>query len=318
MASRIKPLTESGILAALTVIMAVIGVYVPFLGVVAILLWPLPIIVLIVRHGLRWGMMSVLVSAILTGALLEPVVAVRLALAFGPGGIVLGYGYRQKWSGVRTFTSGVVASLLAKAAALALVAYITGLQPFDMQFDMMDESFASAVGMYESIGMTPEQIAAAKDNFQGNMRVLRLMLPLLIFFMGLMDMALNFIVAGQLLKRLGHTVPTFPPFAEWRLPGVFMYLYCFALLGMYWGETRQIELLYKASLNLTMLSTFAGIIEGFSLLRAAQQHYHWPKLLMTICSVLIFFNGFLMQILSFTGLLDMVFDYRSRMWGKKR
>ncbi len=260
MASRIKPLTESGILAAVTVIMAMIGVYVPFLGIFAILLWPLPIVVLIVRHGLRWGLMSVIVSAVLTAALLEPVVAVRLALAFGPGGIALGYGYRQGWSGVRTFSGGVVASLLAKSAALALVAYITGLQPFDMQFNMMDESFGSAVTMYESIGMTPDQIEMARENFQTNMTLLRQMLPLLIFFMGLMDISLNFIVAGQLLKRLGHKVPTFPPFAEWRLPGAFMYLYCFALLGMYWGRTREIELLYRMSLNLSMLSTFAGMI----------------------------------------------------------
>ena len=318
MGSRIKPLTESGILAALTVIMAAIGVYVPFLGVIAILMWPLPVIVLIVRHGMRWGVMAVVVSAVLTAALLEPVVAVRLPLAFGPGGIALAYGYRHKWPAVRIFTAGVVASLLAKAAALALVAYITGVQPFEMQFNMMDESFASAVGMYESIGMNAEQIAAAEQNFKANMTILRLLLPLLLFFMGLMDTTLNFILGGKLLQRLGNPVPTFPPFVEWRLPGAFMYIYCFALLGMYWAQTREIELLYKACVNLSMLATFAGMIEGFALLKAAQQHYRWPAIAVTIASVLMFFSSFLMQMLSFTGLLDMVFDYRTRLWGKKR
>ena len=41
-----KSMTESGLLAAITVITALIGVYVPLLGTVAILLWPLPILVL--------------------------------------------------------------------------------------------------------------------------------------------------------------------------------------------------------------------------------------------------------------------------------
>ena len=51
---KIKPVTESGILSAITVVMALIGVYVPVVGWVAALVWPLPIILLIVRHGLRW------------------------------------------------------------------------------------------------------------------------------------------------------------------------------------------------------------------------------------------------------------------------
>ena len=63
MATRVTSMTESGLLAAITVVMALIGVYVPLLGTVAILMWPLPILILIVRHGLRWGVMAVVVSA---------------------------------------------------------------------------------------------------------------------------------------------------------------------------------------------------------------------------------------------------------------
>ena len=80
MATRVTSMTESGLLAAITVVMALIGVYVPLLGTVAVLMWPLPILVLIVRHGLRWGVMAVVVSGVLTAALVEPVVSLRLAL----------------------------------------------------------------------------------------------------------------------------------------------------------------------------------------------------------------------------------------------
>ena len=58
---RITPLTESGLLSALTVILALAAVYLPVVGVVASLVWAIPIIVLVVRHGLRWGVMAVLV-----------------------------------------------------------------------------------------------------------------------------------------------------------------------------------------------------------------------------------------------------------------
>ena len=59
---RITPLTESGLLSALTVILALAAVYLPVVGVVASLVWAIPVIVLVVRHGLRWGAMAVLVS----------------------------------------------------------------------------------------------------------------------------------------------------------------------------------------------------------------------------------------------------------------
>ena len=106
MATRVNALTEGGILAAVMAVMGLIGLYVPFLGMMAILLWPLPAIVLILRHGLRWGVMAVLVAAALLAVLVEPMVALRLALAFGPVGLVLGFGYRRGWAGGRLMGLG--------------------------------------------------------------------------------------------------------------------------------------------------------------------------------------------------------------------
>ena len=50
---RITPMTESGLLAALTVMLALAAVYLPVLGMAATLIWPLPVLVLVVRL-LRW------------------------------------------------------------------------------------------------------------------------------------------------------------------------------------------------------------------------------------------------------------------------
>ena len=56
---KVKSTTESGLLVAITVIMALMAVYLPIVGIAATLLWPLPIIVLIVRHGMQYGVLSV-------------------------------------------------------------------------------------------------------------------------------------------------------------------------------------------------------------------------------------------------------------------
>ena len=312
MANKINSMTESGILAAITVVMALIAVYVPMLGIVAVLLWPLPMIVLIVRHGLRWGIMSVLVAAILTAVLVEPLISLRLALAFAPGGIALGIGYRRGWPGVRIFTVGVMVSLAAKMAALGLVFLITNIHPFTMQFDALNDSFQKSVEIYQSFNMTEEQIEQAKETFSQNMQLVKLLLPMVVVLMGLMDTALNFVIGGKVLHRLGHDVPVFPKFTEWRLPKAFLYLFGFSLVGMYWGTTRELALLYQVSLNGNMIATFAGIIQGVALYQNMTERYHWSKILSTVVLVFIVLNGVLLQLLAFTGLFDMVFDYRRR------
>ena len=317
MATRVTSMTESGLLAAITVVMALIGVYVPLLGTVAILMWPLPILILIVRHGLRWGVMAVVVSGLLTAALVEPVVSLRLALAFAPGGIALGLGFRNEWSPVRTLVTGIVASMASKLAALALLFAITGVEPFSMQFDMMEASFDQTIEFYRGVGMSEDQLSEVRTNLTDNLSLMRLLIPLMVVLMGLMDTMVNYWIGGKVLRRLGHDVKTLPPFTEWRLPPVFVYVFAFSLIGAYWGTTRNIDLLYRASLNLSMLATFAGMIEGISVYFYASKHFRWPKFLTMFIITFVMLNTFLVRILCLVGLFDMVIDYRKRYWSGK-
>lgn len=312
MAKKINSMTESGVLAAVTVILTLIGVYVPLLGVVAVLLWPLPLIVVIVRHGLKWGIMTAVVSGILIAMLIEPMVAVRMFISFAPGGIALGIGYRRRWASTSVFTTGLIVSMISKCAALGLIFVLTGIQPFTGQIEMMEQSFGKSAEMYQSFNMSPEQIEAARENFTNNMSLVKQLLPLVVILMGVLDTSINFIVGGKVLKRLGHTVAAFPRFAEWRLSPFFAYLYGFSLIGMYWGTTRSMELLQQVSFNANMLATMAGILQGLVLYQCMTAKYRVSKFMGTIGLFVIFFSSILLQMLAFIGIFDMVFDYRNR------
>lgn len=314
MENRTRSLTESGILAAVLVVLAIVAVYVPILGIVAVLLWPLPVTVLIVRHGFRWGVMALAVASLLIAMLIEPTIGLRLAIAFGPVGLALGFGYRSGHSATRLVATTILVSIVAKFAGLGIVFFLTGLEPFSGQLTAMEESFSQAAAVYESVGMSEAQIAAARETFQQNISLVRLLLPLVVVTMGLLDTMLNFWALGKVLGRLGEKVPVLPPFTEWRLPGIFLYIFGFSLLGMYWGSTRELTLLYQASLNFNMLATLAGLIEGASLYEYVVRYYRWSRLVSTLVLIFVVFSSFLMPILVFTGLFDMVFDYRKRYW----
>ena len=306
------PLTESGLLTALTVIMALMAVYLPVLGMVGALLWAVPIILLVVRHGLRWGIMAVVVSAVIMAVLIEPMLSLRMTISFAPTGLALGYGFRQGWPAVRIFAVTLVVSILAKMAGMALVFALTSVNPMDLQQEGMQESFDATFELYETLGMNQTELDTAKGQVTEAMSLISMLVPLILVLMGLMDTVVNYIIATRVMKRLGISVKQMPPFSEWRLPQAFIYLMGFALVGMYWGGTREIELLYQISLNANMLALMAGLLQGLSLLVCLGNHFHVSRLVKGIVILFVFTNGFLLQIVAFTGLFDMAFDYRRR------
>ncbi|WP_295713071.1 YybS family protein [uncultured Mitsuokella sp.] len=314
---RITPLTESGLLSALTVILAMAAAYLPVIGMVAALVWALPVVVLIVRHGLRWGVMSVLVSGVIMALLLEPMLSLRMVLSFGPTGLMLGYAFRHQWSGAHAFGMTLVASVAGKLLTFGLLFLVTSVNPLNMQMDVMQQSFDQTFAVYEQMGLDKNAIAASKAQISEAMTYLNLLLPFIVGVMGLLDAGVAYIVSSRVLRRLGETVPQLPPFAEWRLPQFFLYLLGFALVGIYWGGSREIQPLYQAAFNLNMVAMGAGVIQGLSLMSYVMDRFRVGRVMRMFFYAFVLLGGVLVQILAFTGLFDMLFDYRRRFGQKK-
>lgn len=309
----IKSLTEGGLLTALTVVAALISVYIPVLGIVAAMIWPLPIVVLIVRHGIRWGVLSTIASDIIMSILIEPVMAFRMIIGFVLPSLVLGYGFRNNWPAAKNLLLSLGVSMLSMLAALGMVFLATGINPLAMQVDLLKESFDAAIVFYDSMGMDPAHIQESKENFESAFKLIGMLMPLLILSTSLMVTWINFAVGGKVLRRLGHPVTLLPAFSDWKLPRFFAYAFAFALVGLYWGTTREIELLVQASVNVYVLATIAGFIQGSSMLSALANRFRVSRFIFWLLIFFIFLNGLLAQIVSFAGLFDMIFDYRGKL-----
>lgn len=315
---RITPLTESGLLTALSVVLALMAVYLPFIGFLLVLFWPLPLIVLVVRHGLRWGILASLAAGILIGLLVEPLLSLRLVIAFAPAGLLLGWAFARGLSGVRTFMLTLLAAIAGQAAAVGLLLWVTDVNPLTMQVDILQSSFDSSLQLYEGLGMSEEALARTRADIEEGMKMLNYLFPLVFILMGLFYAVVSYVAGGKVLRRLGHSVSQFPPFREWRLPQFFLYLFGFALVGLYWGGTREITWLYQLSLNANVLAIMAGLLQGFVLVHCLLEHYRVGRVLRIVLYVFILMNPFLAQVTAMTGLIDMLFDYRRRFAGRNQ
>ena len=307
--NKLRPLTESSLLTAITVIIAIAGLYIPFV----ILFWTLPITIITAKHHLKYGLASVLISGILLCLFLTPVTALPLIFSSAPLALTLGIGFKLKWSAVKIFVSSFIASLIGTALFLILTFYLTGINIFVEQLESFKTAMLDTNDMFSSMGVTSEAMIDANRQSQHIIETLALVLPMLFVFNALLKLVINYMASSFLLKRLGTTdINTLPPFTLWHFPKIFIYIYAFSLIGMYWGSTRDISLLYQISLNTYLCANVIGLIQGLSVILFFYKLKKWPTAVWIFIIVMVCLNMIIAQIVALAGFFDMIVDYRKK------
>jgi len=308
--TRIRPMVEGGILAAVAIIFALISAYLPLIGPFVNLIWPVPIILLGVRHGYKWSIMATVTAGLLIAMLMHPLHAVAVVVGFGLIGIVLGHAFRSHYSPAKAMMAGSAASLISKMAVLGIGALVMGINPLNMQTEALTQAVNQAVDIYRSMGMKEEDLAQITTNMGAMFDLLKMILPAGFVMAAVVDTYLNFVVSKAVLKKLGHTVEPFPPFKDWHMPWIVMAGFLASLVMVYWGRSREIPLLFQAGMNVQVFSSIFLLLQGLALVYFFADKYKLSRLVRGLILVLLLTNGFLTQILIFTGAVDIAVDYR--------
>jgi len=109
---------------------------------------------------------------------------------------------------------------------------------------------------------------------------------------------------------LGHHIAAFPVFSVWSFSPKVLYAFIISMLLMYWGKSRQLEMVANAGLNLQVISSMLLMIQGISVAFFYSAKYEVPKILRWIFVTIAFTNGFIMQATVFAGAFDVAMDFR--------
>lgn len=308
--TKLRPMVEGGILSGVAILFALVSAYLPLIGPFVNLMWPVPIILLGVRHGYKWSIMATVVSGILIALLMHPLQSLSVVVGFGLIGIVLGYAFRMNFSASKTMLWGTVASLLSKAALLVISAMILGVNPLAMQSDVMADAVKQAINIYRDFGMGEQELAKMAEAMQGMIDLMKVILPAGFIMASVLDTWLNFLIAKTVLRKLGHHVPAFPPFKQWCLPYQIVYLFALSLVMIYWGNSREIAVLSQVGMNLQVITSTLILVQGLALFNYFADKYNLSRMVKGLILFLIFTNGFFAQILVVAGAIDMIMDYR--------
>lgn len=305
-----KAIVEAGIMVAIAIIFAFISAYIPVFGAFVNMIWPVPIILLGIRHGLKWSVMATVVAGVAIAIFVQPLKAMSIVLGFGLIGIVLGYGFRADYNPGKTVILGFVASVVSKIAVLGIGMAVTGINPLNFQGEMMDKALVQVIEMYRSFGVPDTTLVQVEEQMKVAVKLIPIMLPAGFVLTALLDTYLNFVVARIVLRRLGQPTRSFPPFKEWSFPRFILYVFILAMGMIYFGQQQGWEQLQQGGFNLWVLTAILLWMQGMALFYYLADKYSLSRLIRNIILVLIISNGLLAQIVIFAGAYDMAVDFR--------
>ncbi len=316
MNKNITPTVEGGLLTAIAVILGLASTYLPIVGVAVEFFCPAPFVVLTVRRGVKIGLAALFVSFVLLTLFTSPILSTRIVLTLNLCGVVLGYCIIKKYSTVKSLLATFISAAISQMLLVGFLAAVMDINFGELEISTMKEAFGESFQIYESIGMEQAAINQMREQISKVIELMAYLIPLILILLALINSVACYLTSQWIFKKLQiEFLPPLPSFTEWRFPVAFLYVSAFAIIGMYWGGTREWNLIFTVSINILILSMGVGLLQGFSLLSFLADRYRVSKFWRRIFYILILLNGLLTQILAFAGLFDMLFDYRKKLDG---
>ena len=303
-----RSLTEGAMLGAITVLVAILGEYI---GIPSIIV-PIPLMLLVYRQGFQYGILTVVVAALVSSFVAGHVFSGLSILIWGFVGVAVGIALREKFTFPKVMIVGIFSNLVVIGLNFLLYHLIIGGNVLTDLLAMLDETFEQAIQMSESMGITGQALQQYQALQSFAPTVLRVGLPSILLVYAVSMSYINLGLVRVILRRLGDgSAPTIVPFTKWRLPGYFGLVFAF---GLIMTTMIQIEALSPwlqfLGLNSFLISFYAYLVAGSSL-----AWYYFQKKNVSMFVRVLFLLALLtmapvLMILLLLAVADGIFDFR--------
>lgn len=314
-----RAIAEGALMAVITAMLALAGLYIPFMQFAVFFIWTVPSVLVIVRHGTTAGIISIVVAGLLILMLAGPLSAIIAVAQIGGLAIVYGYSFRKRWKAGVTLLAGTFMMIASTLLLYYIVFLVTGINNLDIT-GQLKEAIDPAIEMYKKMGI----ISAEKGISETYVReilnyyfdMLTYLFPAFFAFAGMTSAFLNFFALQKMLLRFKMEIPKLPPFRYWHLPWwiIWGFIAGFGttLAGKYWGNDTismigsNIMLLYSPVFFVLGLSVAAFFLHKYL---GVDKVYR--ILLPIVIFLLMPYSGMLICLI---GLFDLLFNYRRISW----
>jgi len=268
------------------VLLTILNIYVPFLSLFVLIVWPIPIVLTTIKHGPKYAAIVIAISALINGIFFSPLMGLLAVVGFGFIGFVLGSSINEDLSPIKILVFTIVTIFLSQVLILTISVQFIG---FDIN-QIVNESMKTIMGSPQIDEMILNQLK----------NIIKSIIPAVLFISSSLVGIVNYYITMWYINKLGIKKETFKEIQFWNFP---KWIISLGILFTLMFSQNTILL------NFNILFFFCAFVQGFSV-----GLYFVTKKGNKFLNMLYIFLVFLIPLLPFAliivGLVDMWFDFR--------
>lgn len=287
-------------------------ILIPLIGVFIYIIWPIPVVYLILKYDSKKALYAILISALLNIIIFGLGVDVEIGIMFGVNSIIgygligflLGSAFKEKLSSLKSVLVTIGSVLISNI----IILYVF-INVYMLNFNQEINNFKTL--LEESL--PTEQLPYTIDEY---MESIKLLMPSIILISSIITGLLIYYTTIWYLQKKKISVKKYKPIIYWKLPGwwistgllfIVLIRYNISLLGIPVTVANNVVLVAN---NLIIILLFLIVIEGFSVLLYFLLRLNSKFINILFVLLFIFFRIIIIPGLLFLGFLDFIFNFR--------
>ena len=227
-----KAMVEAALISVIISVIMVIMGYLPFVVFIGILILPIPVAILYIRHNIKITFTAIFLSIILTSLVYNPIIAIRSAITCSIVGMTLGYCVKKNKNSSITLLFLAIGSAISNLLTIAFsmlfierlgfINFVTNKLDFLKQ--SMNVSLEQMKVIYIQAGMSASQIKLLDDSFDAIRKLdvmhVLIVIPSCVFILGVISAYMNYTVSRAVLKKLKYKMEEILPFSKFCVSNI--------------------------------------------------------------------------------------------------
>src|SRR6056297_193861 len=278
-------------------VLTLINIYIPFLSVFVLVVWPIPIAVITLKYDLNTTAAVIAIMAIISGLLFGPMLGLMAVIGYGLVGFVIGSCIKENIKPLRTLLFTISAVLVSHLLLLYVSRYMLGID------------FQSIINEVTRIIGQTGNMSGMEDMISSQIQLLQRIFPALIGISAIITGSLNYYVTNWYIRKTGYKRTTYKNIKYWFLPRWFI------SLGIVVSLILQRNIFF---VNLNMLLLFLALIQGYAVAIYFIDKKTDSSLFKVIFTAVVLFIPIFPPAVILLGLVDFWFDFRKITKSKKQ
>lgn len=302
-----RSILEAALMSVIVFLLMMLSNYIPLINVLIV---PIPITILYLRHNKSTAILSVIVSGILLAMFNNILLTVIPAIFCGLTGIILGFCIDKKFKPIVAIAIITLGNLIGLVFNIWIDVYILmGKNLYGFAEEIINV-FKESLQIYTNIGIDISSNPLTQIIDQLTPNSILIMLPSIFIIAAIISSILNYVICRSILKRFKYELQPLPPFSNWyldtRIGAILILIICLTSIASSKG-VPYVQYFISTAFSLLQFSMLIiGLSVGVYFLKNKLKMSNGPLIAIVIIVVM----SPLAQFIAILGFVDLLIDIR--------